>query len=228
MEWHLEFSRSIQKAKAERPSWERVYLAASSDVSSSDEEVDKVWVTLLGDSTCEAWVSEWGTYSERGRGSWNKDSNVIFSWSAYMWENSVPWVGREEEEHWDGQMKFWNPLKPRSWEQSKVSIRICEELGVVGVGLTSYFLDWWWEERGATLFLNCAPQDMFNTTKVPLNTPGILEAFRTIQDHFQIYESQPKSTFSFPLWKGITRKRRLKMRPLGFKSKQRGAKKLCS
>lgn len=151
MEWHLEFSRSIWKAKAERPFWERVYLAASSDVSSSDEGEDKVWVKLLGDSTCEAWVSEWGIYSERGRGSWNKDSNVIFSWSAYMWENSVPWVRREEEEHWDGQMKFWNPLKPRNWEQSKVSIWICEVLGVVGVILTSYFLDCWWEERGATL-----------------------------------------------------------------------------
>lgn len=145
MEWHLEFSRSIWKAKAERPFWERVYLAASSDVSSSDEGEDKVWVKLLGDSTCEAWVSEWGIYSERGRGSWNKDFNVIFSWSAYMWENSVPWVRREEEEHWDGQMKFWNPLKPRNWEQSKVSIWICEVLGVVGVVLTSYFLDCWWE-----------------------------------------------------------------------------------
>lgn len=61
------------KAKAERPFWESIYLAATSDVSSSDEGKDKVWAKLLGKSMCEAWVNEWGVYAERRRWSRNKD-----------------------------------------------------------------------------------------------------------------------------------------------------------
>lgn len=145
----------------------------------------------------------------------------------YTWEDSVPQVGREGEEEWDGQMRSWNPPKPRNWDQSKVSVWICEELSVVDVGLS----DQWFfrllmrRKRSQGLFLNCAPEDVISTTKVSLNTSENQESLR----HFEhckvrwlpdvVWESQPRSTFSFPLWGRRTKKRKMKMRDLGFKAK---------
>ena len=149
------------------------------------------------------------------------------------WKNWEPQGRREGEEEWDGQMKSWNPPKPRNWEQPKVSTWICEELSVVDVGLSD---EWSFtllmrRKRTQALFLNCAPEDVLSTTKVSLSTSEDQESLR----HFEqckarwlsdvVWESQPKSTF--PLWGSRTRKRTLKMRDLGFKPKQRCSKKLC-
>ena len=82
-------------------------------------------------------------------------------------------------------------------------------------------------KRSQALFLNCAPEDVLSTTKVSLNTSEDQESLRHSEQckvrwlPDVVWESQPKSTFSFPLWGRRTRKRRLKMRDLGFKPKQR-------
>lgn len=106
--------------------------------------------------------------------------------AVYACENSVPQVRREGEEERNSQMKSWNLPKPRNWEQSKVSIWICEELSVVDVGLPDqgFFRLPMRRKRSQALFPSCAPGDVLSTTTVSLNTSENQESLR----HFEQYK----------------------------------------
>ena len=81
--------------------------------------------------------------------------------------------------------------------------------------------------RSVCLFLKCAPEGGLSTLEIFQNTSGYQESLRQFDQGeaswlpLPVWESQPKSTFSFPHWEWRTGKKRLKMRDLGSKPKLR-------
>lgn len=81
--------------------------------------------------------------------------------------------------------------------------------------------------RSVCLFLKCAPEGVLSTLEIFQNTSGYQESLRQFDQGevswlpLLVWESQPKSTFSFPHWEWRTGKKRLKMRDLGSKPKLR-------
>lgn len=81
--------------------------------------------------------------------------------------------------------------------------------------------------RSVCLFLKCAPEGGLSTLEIFQNTSGYQESLRQFDQGeaswlpLLVWESQPKSTFSFPHWEWRTGKKRLKMRDLGSKPKLR-------
>lgn len=81
--------------------------------------------------------------------------------------------------------------------------------------------------RSVCLFLKCAPEGVLSTLENFQNTSGYQESLRQFDQGeaswlpLLVWESQPKSTFSFPHWEWRTGKKRLKMRDLGSKPKLR-------
>lgn len=81
--------------------------------------------------------------------------------------------------------------------------------------------------RSVCLFLKCAPEGVLSTLENFQNTSGYQESLRQFDQGeaswlpLPVWESQPKSTFSFPHWEWRTGKKRLKMRDLGSKPKLR-------